>query len=88
MYIFFPSFSGINIVPGGITFQRDEDGRETGGAFVELCSETDVEKALTRDRKEIQHRYVLHYLCGHRAPAGTSLGKGDMLFVCIPWCSK
>ena len=49
--------TGINIVPGGITFQRDEDGRETGGAFVELCSESDVEKALARDRKEIQHRY-------------------------------
>ena len=47
------------IVPGGITLVRNEDGGDTGKAYVELCSESDVEKALARDRKEIQHRYII-----------------------------
>ena len=49
--------AGINIVHGGITIQKEIDGRETGEAFVELVSKDDVDKALARDRKEIQHRY-------------------------------
>lgn len=50
---------GISIVPGGIMIQRSEiDGRETGECFVELASRNDVDKALARDRNEIQHRYV------------------------------
>lgn len=38
--------------------QRSEEGRETGEAFVRLASMDDVDKALERDKKEIQHRYV------------------------------
>ena len=34
------------------------DGRENGEAFVEFSSKDDVDKALERDRKEIQHRYM------------------------------
>ena len=37
-------------------FQHEMDGRETGEAFVELASKDDVDKALARDRNEIQHR--------------------------------
>lgn len=33
------------------------DGRENGEAFVEFASKDDVDKALERNRKEIQHRY-------------------------------
>jgi len=49
--------AGLNIVHGGITIQKDMDGRENGEAFVEFASKDDVDKALARDRKEIQHRY-------------------------------
>lgn len=35
------------------------DGRESGEAFVEFASKSDVDNALARDRKEIQHRYVI-----------------------------
>ena len=58
-------YIGLSIVPGGIILQRDVDGRETGEAFVELASKSDVDKALARDRKEIQHRYMfmLYILC-------------------------
>lgn len=41
-----------------IVMQRSEEGRETGEAFVRLASMDDVDKALERDKKEIQHRYV------------------------------
>lgn len=53
---------GLSIVPGGITLQREECGKETGEAFIELASKDDIDKALARDRNEIQHRYVL--VCG------------------------
>ena len=46
------------MIHGGITIQKEIDGRETGEAFVELVSKDDVDKALARDRKEIQHRYA------------------------------
>ncbi len=47
---------GINIAPGGITFKSNPDGTESGMAFVELCSNSDVESALARHRDKIQHR--------------------------------
>ena len=50
--------AGLNIIHGGITIQKGIDGRESGEAFVEFASKDDVDKALARDRKEIQHRYV------------------------------
>lgn len=40
--------------------QREIDGKETGEGFVELASKDDVDKALARDRKEIQHRYLFY----------------------------
>lgn len=50
--------AGLNIIHGGITIQKDIDGRENGEAFVEFASKDDIDKALARDRKEIQHRYM------------------------------
>lgn len=50
---------GLNIVHGGITIQKDMEGRESGEAFVEFSSKDDIDKALERDRKEIQHRYFM-----------------------------
>lgn len=73
-YLKLPSV-GINVVHGGITIQKEIDGRETGEAFVELVSKDDVDKALARDRKEIQHRYVLmlffFFLCVHYLLVGS-----------------
>ena len=47
---------GINIIENGITIQYDENGRETGEAFIEVETDRDVEKALDRHRKSIGHR--------------------------------
>jgi RNA recognition motif-containing protein len=68
----------LNIIHGGITIQKDIDGRESGEAFVEFASKDDVDKALARDRKEIQHRYVLN---GRIRKVSAS----DYFAVCTQW---
>ncbi len=47
---------GLSLVAGGITLQKDENGRETGTGFVEFISKEEAEKALGRDRKTMGHR--------------------------------
>ena len=42
----------------GIHFTFAPDGRASGEAFVELCSEEDVSKALSHNRDHIGKRYV------------------------------
>ena len=42
----------------GITFTFSPDGRPSGEAFVELCSDDDVEKALGHNRENMGWRYV------------------------------
>ncbi|XP_029113360.1 heterogeneous nuclear ribonucleoprotein H-like isoform X1 [Scleropages formosus] len=51
-------FSGLEIVPNGITLPVDFQGRSTGEAFVQFASQDIAEKALKKHKERIGHRYV------------------------------
>lgn len=51
-------FQGLDIPMGAITLQKDQDGRETGEAYVSFPSTQDAEKALAKDRQHMGHRYI------------------------------
>ena len=52
--------AGCDIVDGknGIHFTYVRDGRPSGEAYIELASEEDLEKALTRDKNHMGKRYI------------------------------
>lgn len=51
-------FSGLDIVPNGITFVKNYKGNPSGVAYVEFFTEEDVSKALQKDRHFIGTRYI------------------------------
>uniref|UniRef100_A0A3P8NJT8 RRM domain-containing protein n=1 Tax=Astatotilapia calliptera TaxID=8154 RepID=A0A3P8NJT8_ASTCA len=51
-------FSGLEIVPNGITLPVDIQGRSTGEAFVQFASQDIAEKALKKHKERIGHRYI------------------------------
>ncbi|XP_065221342.1 heterogeneous nuclear ribonucleoprotein F-like [Planococcus citri] len=51
-------FSGLTIVPNGITFATDYTGRATGEAYVQFVNKENVEKALKKHMEKIGHRYI------------------------------
>ncbi|XP_062851627.1 heterogeneous nuclear ribonucleoprotein H3 [Trichomycterus rosablanca] len=51
-------FSGLKIVPNGITLPMDYQGRSTGEAFVQFASKEIAEKALGKHKERIGHRYI------------------------------
>uniref|UniRef100_V9KND6 Heterogeneous nuclear ribonucleoprotein H2 n=1 Tax=Callorhinchus milii TaxID=7868 RepID=V9KND6_CALMI len=51
-------FSGLEIVPNGITLPMDYQGRSTGEAFVQFASKEIAEKALGKHKERIGHRYI------------------------------
>ncbi|MGH0117379.1 UNVERIFIED_CONTAM: hypothetical protein FKN15_033474 [Acipenser sinensis] len=51
-------FSGLKIVPNGITLPVDYQGRSTGEAFVQFASKEIAEKALGKHKERIGHRYI------------------------------
>ncbi|XP_018422598.1 PREDICTED: heterogeneous nuclear ribonucleoprotein H3 [Nanorana parkeri] len=51
-------FSGLRIVPNGITLTVDYQGRSTGEAFVQFASKEIAEKALGKHKERIGHRYI------------------------------
>ncbi|XP_041742581.1 heterogeneous nuclear ribonucleoprotein H isoform X3 [Coregonus clupeaformis] len=51
-------FTGLEIVPNGITLPVDFQGRSTGEAFVQFASQDIAEKALKKHKERIGHRYI------------------------------
>ncbi|KAJ3588668.1 hypothetical protein NHX12_009522, partial [Muraenolepis orangiensis] len=51
-------FSGMEIVPNGITLPMDYQGRGTGEAFVQFSTQDIAERALKKHKERIGHRYI------------------------------
>nr|KAF6460395.1 hypothetical protein HJG59_006380 [Molossus molossus] len=51
-------FSGLEIVPNGITLPVDFHGSSTGEAFVQFASQEIAEKALKKHKERRGHRYI------------------------------
>jgi heterogeneous nuclear ribonucleoprotein F/H len=51
-------FSGLEIIPNGITILVDQFGRTTGDAFVQFASLELLTKALQKHKETIGHRYI------------------------------
>ncbi|XP_063244417.1 LOW QUALITY PROTEIN: heterogeneous nuclear ribonucleoprotein H2 [Bacillus rossius redtenbacheri] len=51
-------FSGLEIVPNGITLPTDYTGRSTGEAYVQFVNREVAEKALQKHKEKIGHRYI------------------------------
>ncbi|XP_043837636.1 heterogeneous nuclear ribonucleoprotein H-like isoform X1 [Dromiciops gliroides] len=51
-------FSGLEIVPNGITLQVDFQGKSSGEAFVQFASQEIAEKALQKHKERIRYRYI------------------------------
>ena len=58
-------FSGLEIVPNGITLPVDFQGRSTGEAFVQFASQEIAEKALKKHKERIGHRWgwMVGWIC-------------------------
>lgn len=51
-------FTGLEIVPNGITLLTDYSGRSSGEAYVQFVNKEVAEKALLKHREKIGHRYI------------------------------
>jgi len=51
-------FSGLEIVPNGIMLPADEQGRNSGEAFVQFASPEIAERSFEKDKERIGHRYI------------------------------
>ncbi|XP_043849683.1 heterogeneous nuclear ribonucleoprotein H-like [Dromiciops gliroides] len=51
-------FSGLEIMPNGITLPVDFQGRNSGAAFVQFASQEIAEKALKKNKERMGHRYI------------------------------
>ncbi|TRY90554.1 hypothetical protein DNTS_002672 [Danionella cerebrum] len=51
-------FTGLKIVPNGISLAMDYQGRSTGEAFVQFASKEMADKALKKHKERIGHRYI------------------------------
>ena len=52
--------TGVNILNGkaGVHFTFVRDGRPSGEAYIELVSEEDMERALSKDKHHMGKRYI------------------------------
>jgi len=51
-------FTGLEIVPNGITLPTDYQGRSTGEAYVQFVNKEVAERALEKHKEKIGHRYI------------------------------
>ncbi|KAL1501944.1 hypothetical protein ABEB36_007170 [Hypothenemus hampei] len=51
-------FTGLEIVPNGITLLTDYSGRSSGEAYVQFANRDVAERALEKHREKIGHRYI------------------------------
>uniref|UniRef100_A0AAR5PEX3 RRM domain-containing protein n=1 Tax=Dendroctonus ponderosae TaxID=77166 RepID=A0AAR5PEX3_DENPD len=51
-------FTGLEIVPNGITLLTDYSGRSSGEAYVQFANRELAERALEKHREKIGHRYI------------------------------
>jgi len=51
-------FTGMEIVPNGITLLQDHQGRTTGDAYVQFANHNISERALAKHKEKIGHRYI------------------------------
>lgn len=51
-------FTGMEIVPNGITLLQDHQGRTTGDAYVQFANHNISERAVDKHKEKIGHRYI------------------------------
>lgn len=51
-------FSGLRLATGGVSIGRDANGRASGEAHVEFCTEADAAEAMVLNRQRIGNRYI------------------------------
>ncbi|KAJ8675176.1 hypothetical protein QAD02_010962 [Eretmocerus hayati] len=51
-------FSGLEIMPNGISLPTDNTGRSTGEAYVQFVNKDVAERALQKHKEKIGHRYI------------------------------
>lgn len=51
-------FSGLEVVPNGITIPLDVQGRSSGEAYVQFVDKDVAERAMEKNKEKIGHRYI------------------------------
>jgi hypothetical protein len=51
-------FGGLRMTAGGVSIGRDANGRPSGEAHVEFCTESDAQAAMSLNRQRIGSRYI------------------------------
>ncbi|XP_056643648.1 heterogeneous nuclear ribonucleoprotein H-like [Diorhabda carinulata] len=90
-------FTGLEIVPNGITLLTDYSGRSSGEAYVQFVNREVAEKALQKHRETIGHRYieifrsslsevdsVVNYQGNSMGPPGRRMGPGSGMYSSRP----
>ncbi|XP_029172173.1 heterogeneous nuclear ribonucleoprotein H2 isoform X2 [Nylanderia fulva] len=74
-------FSGLEILPNGISLPTDYTGRSTGEAYVQFVNKDVAERALQKHKEKIGHRYIEIFrssLSEVRASLGPKMRGGPM----------